>query len=50
MEIRLTKRDVFEILASHFGFRTITTGAKIEILEHTIYWEGNEEIREDKTE
>ncbi len=56
MKIYLTKNDVLEILASHFGLKTMNEGVLLDTGVYTIpekgkllkssdefYWEGNEE-------
>ena len=48
MKIYLTKNDVLEILAGHFGLRTIyistaKEGKELSLIWDEFYWEGNEE-------
>jgi len=48
MKIHLTRNDVLEILARHFGLRTIDVstakkGKELSLIWDELYWEGNEE-------
>ena len=47
MKIYLTKNDVLEILASHFGLKIVDASTKAErrsvLVCDELYWEGNEE-------
>jgi len=53
MKINLTKNDVLEILARHFGLEirleilknSVTRGNDPTIIGGDIYWEGNEEAK-----
>lgn len=52
MKIYLTKADVREILAGHFGLEVVNNstpkGKGRELVWDEMYWEGNEEEKRDK--